>query len=181
MRDRRKIARTMGLTAGLTLVAAAAFAAATTSTITIAPEGEPGTPLVVTGTIYQADGETPAAGARVHVYQTDVTGHYSAGGGQSRADARLAGDLVTDARGRYEIRTIHPGRYPGDGVPAHIHFVIETDRGRATPELWFEGDPALSASTIAREKAKGRWSWIRPVETGADGVERVVFDVRLGG
>jgi Dioxygenase len=88
--------------------------------------------------------------------------------------------LRTDASGRYELRTIRPAPYPGGGVPAHIHYVVE---GAGYPEqrfeLHFEGDPYLSERMQASSREAGRFGSIRPVEVGDDGVSRVTFDLRL--
>lgn len=40
----------------------------------IAPAGEPGTPLVVTGVVYRPDGRTPAAGVSVYASHTNAAG-----------------------------------------------------------------------------------------------------------
>src|SRR5215472_5226355 len=89
----------------------------------IAPKGEPGTPLLITGTVYAADGETPVAGAVVYAYHTDVNGLYR---DDRRVDAppRLRGWARTDATGHYSFQTIHPAPYPSRNVPAHIHFHV---------------------------------------------------------
>ena len=59
--------------------------------------------------------------------------------------------MKTDATGRFELRTIHPGCYPGMRVPAHVHFVLW---GGGYPLQWTEelkfeggryGTPALMA------------------------------------
>lgn len=60
----------------------------------------------------------------------------------------LRGWLRTDERGRYEVRTIRPGGYPGRGAAAHIHVTVKEPDN--TPEYWieeflFEGDPDLPA------------------------------------
>ena len=45
---------------------------------TIAGKSEPGEPLEMSGTIFGADGKTPASGIILYVYHTDATGHYIA-------------------------------------------------------------------------------------------------------
>jgi protocatechuate 3,4-dioxygenase beta subunit len=40
----------------------------------ITPPGEPGEPLVVSGTVLDSDGARPVAGAVVYVYLTDAKG-----------------------------------------------------------------------------------------------------------
>src|SRR4051794_23007527 len=43
----------------------------------IASEKEPGERLIISGTIYRADGRTPAPDIVLFVYQTDTTGYYN--------------------------------------------------------------------------------------------------------
>lgn len=149
------------------------------SKVVVAPVGEPGERLVVAGTVFKTDGRTPVAGARVYVYQTDVNGYYRPGANDSK-NPRLKGTMVTGANGQYEFSTIKPGPYPGGGVPAHIHYVVNA-RGQRERlfEIVFEGDPALSDRI--KEDAKkddGAFS-IRPLTRAPDGAWRVVQDIRL--
>jgi protocatechuate 3,4-dioxygenase beta subunit len=107
--------------------------------------------LVVSGTVYAADCTTPLAGATLQVWQTDADGVYGPGHGTANITCcYLQGTLRTDARGRYEITTIKPGRYQGqtDPPPAHIHFdVRHPDAGGLMTELLFEGDPDVIPGT----------------------------------
>ena len=104
--------------------------------------------LLVSGTVYAADCATPLAGATLQVWQTDADGEYGPGHGTDNLRCcYLQGALRTDARGRYELTTIKPGRYKGEAQPppAHIHFeVSHPDAGGLMTELLFEGDPSLS-------------------------------------
>ncbi|MFW6080149.1 MAG: intradiol ring-cleavage dioxygenase [Gemmatimonadota bacterium] len=115
---------------------------------TIAGESEPGERIVVRGTVYEPDGETPASGVILYLYHTDAEGVYPRRGdetGNARRHGHLRGWLRTDARGRYEFRTIRPGNYPGRDAAAHIHVTVKRpDR----PEDWvasflFADDPQL--------------------------------------
>jgi len=148
----------------------------------VAPEDEPGEPMVVTGTVFAADGETPVAGVNVHVYHTDRNGYYNRDGATAGADVehRLQGDMVTDAKGRYRYETIRPARYPGDRIPAHVHYVLTTPDGRTLyRELHFADDDKLSDLARRRSAKRGRFGSIRPIEKDADGVWRVEFDLEL--
>ena len=89
----------------LTLVALL-LASTLTSTVRIAPPTEPGERLVLTGTMYRADGRTPAANVVLLAYHTNVKGIYPRGltGGQR---GTLQGRLRTDAQGRYRIVSRH--------------------------------------------------------------------------
>jgi protocatechuate 3,4-dioxygenase beta subunit len=111
----------------------------------IAPVGEPGTPLVISGTVVGADGKTALAGAIVYAYHTDRTGHYGSGAGGSEDSPRLKAWVKTDSNGRFEFTTIKPAPCPNRDVPAHIHVHVW---GAGYPRQWFEiefaGDPLLS-------------------------------------
>jgi protocatechuate 3,4-dioxygenase beta subunit len=101
------------------------------SSLTLVTPEEPGTRLIVHGVVVGPKGQ-PIAGARLRVYQTDVTGRYTPERPMDEPHARLAGWLRTDAQGRFVLRTIRPGGYRKpvllEGrkrkIPAHIHLDI---------------------------------------------------------
>ncbi len=129
------------------------------SVVRLASPAEPGTPLVILGTV--VDGaDRPVPGARVALYQTDDGGLYApehAGAGLGFNNPRLAATLVTDPRGRFEARTIVPGAYPGGGVPRHVHYEVEAaGHGRTVAEFLFDDDPIL---TPERRAAAARNGW----------------------
>lgn len=119
-----------------TLVVQIAWGAAppASSSITLIGDSEPGQRLTVHGRVVGESGK-PVAGARLHVYQTDASGHYTPDKPMDEPHARLAGWLQTDKDGRFELHTIRPGGYPkalrlGDRdrkIPAHIHIDIDAD------------------------------------------------------
>jgi len=116
-----------------------------TSSSRIAPAGEPGTPLVVSGIVVGEDGKTPLAGVVVYAYHTDDSGHYrNDGTGAGEGSPRLRGWAKTDSRGHFEFATIKPAPYPDRDVPAHIHVHAW---GAGYPRQWFQvefaGDPLL--------------------------------------
>lgn len=133
---------------------------------------EPGEPLVVSGTVYQSDGKTPAAGIAVYVYHTDAEGYYRKGANSSD-NPRIKGTMKTNSEGKYEFRTIKPGAYPGGGNPAHIHYVLSgKDITKQNDEVMFEGDPYLTPRL--RET-----NHVRPLTRDAEGVWHCVFDIKL--
>jgi len=77
----------------------------------IVKKGEPGEPLIVAGRVLAPDGTTPAGSVTVYAYNTDAEGYY----GENRKEypPRIYGWMRTDAEGRFELSTIHPGCYPG--------------------------------------------------------------------
>jgi protocatechuate 3,4-dioxygenase, beta subunit len=154
------------------------------SSIVIAGESEPGTPLRVEGTVYAPDGETPAPGVVLYVYQTDLTGLYHPNQGSGvRSAPRLRGYVKTDARGRYSYRTIRPASYPNSTNAAHIH--TQLWGGGYDPQwnqdLNFADDPYVSAHDKSRSAAAGRFAWICAAEPDAaeGGLLRCTHNLRL--
>ncbi len=125
----------------------------------IAPAGEPGEPMIISGVIYKSDGKTPAPGVILYVYHTDNEGIYSPAPSQSIAKrhGHLRGWMKTDAQGRYQFKSIRPGTYPNRGAPAHVHPLIK-EKGLTRyyiDEFRFEDDPLLTPDEKAREEKRG--------------------------
>jgi protocatechuate 3,4-dioxygenase beta subunit len=135
---------------------------------------ESGQKLLLTGTVYQIDGKTPAANIVVYYWQTDNTGHYSPTSKMSTAAKRhghLRGWVKTDPDGRYAIYTIRPAPYPGRDIPAHIHTSIREpamSNEYYIDEFVFDDDPLLT--TEKRRKLENR---------GGSGILRVLVDGEL--
>lgn len=102
--------------------------------LSIAGKNETGERLLISGTIYKADGKTPYPAAWLYAYHTDHTGHYTKSGketGFQKWHGHLHGWCKTDSVGHYEIHTIRPAPYPNRSMPAHIHAAIKTTSGQA--------------------------------------------------
>lgn len=116
---------------------------------TIAGGDEPGERLILHGVVYRPDGRTPAADVVLYAYHTNAEGIYERTGdetGNGRRHGDLRSWLRTDDRGRYEIRTIRPGNYPGRDAAAHIHMTVQEPDGTPEywlPTFWFADDPYL--------------------------------------
>ena len=104
--------------------------------VLVAPK-DAGTRFALDGRILTTTCE-PIAKAELDVWQADATGAYDNDG------YRFRGTLVTDDQGRYQLRTIIPGRYLNGKTyrPAHLHVKVRA-RGRdeLTTQLYFAGDP----------------------------------------
>jgi protocatechuate 3,4-dioxygenase, beta subunit len=111
----------------------------------VAPAGEPGQPITVSGVVVGPD-NAPIANASLYVYQTDHEGYYGVKPQSDNRNPRLKLFLRTDARGAYSFETIKPGSYPNSRIPAHIHFEVSaTGRAPSIFEIVFTGDPFVTA------------------------------------
>jgi protocatechuate 3,4-dioxygenase beta subunit len=96
-------------------------------------DGVRGTPLLVTGDVVDTRCR-PVRGALLDFWQADADGQYDNRG------YRLRGHQFADARGRYALRTIVPGLYPGR--TRHIHVKVQRPHGKIlTTQLYFPGEP----------------------------------------
>jgi protocatechuate 3,4-dioxygenase beta subunit len=126
---------------------------------TIAPPGEPGEPMTISGTIYRADGKTPAPGVILYLYHTDNKGIYSPGPNQKVAlrHGHLRGWMQTDDKGRYQFTSIRPASYPSRKAPQHIHPLIK-EPGVSLywiDEYVFDDDELLTKENLSHNKNRG--------------------------
>lgn len=119
------------------------------SEITMVTPDEPGESLVVSGRVTDENGN-PVHRALIYAFHTDHLGNYSSSGGNvgSMGDSlnpRIFGFIRTGEDGRYRFRSIHPGQYPDNGPPAHIHFEVTADgHEKLITEMMFEGDSRMN-------------------------------------
>ena len=90
-----------------------------------APDGEPGTPLIIGGTLLRKENQAPIPNASVLVYHTDSKGDYRQSVEGKPETARISGTVQTDEAGRFLISTILPGQYNDKGPGGHIHLQVE--------------------------------------------------------
>jgi protocatechuate 3,4-dioxygenase beta subunit len=158
--------------------------------VRIAARDEPGEQILLSGVVYEADGVTPAAGARIFAYQTDARGIYAPPSGREpRYVARLRAFFSADEQGHYQIATIRPGVYPQRNTPAHIHVHVGprgisdsalTDYSYAVPEFLFEGDSLIPQRDLERARTRGRFSQVVRLTRRADGIWEGFRDLRRG-
>ena len=142
------------------------------------------TKLVVSGTVYQNDGRTPAADVIIYYWQTDEQGFYSKNaelkGAAIRHGARR-GWLKTGADGKYTLSTNRPAPYPSRDMAAHIHLAIKEPNiadEYYVDELVFDDDPLLTTAKRKALENRGGSGVLRPRE--ANGVLRAEHDIILG-
>jgi protocatechuate 3,4-dioxygenase beta subunit len=107
-------------------------------------DGVDGTPLALSGVVVDASCR-PIGGALVDFWQADDDGNYDNEG------YRLRGHVFADDQGRYQMKTIVPGLYPGR--TRHIHVKAQRPGGRIlTTQLYFPGEPDNASDGIFREE-----------------------------
>jgi len=100
----------------------------------------PGEPVTLTGRVLSTDCR-PLAGAVVDLWHADGAGRYDNDG------YRFRGHVRTDAEGRYRIRTVKPGLYPGRTRHYHVKIGVN-DREVLTTQLYFPGEPGNAGDWI---------------------------------
>ncbi len=84
--------------------------------------------LILTGTVFQLDGRTPAPNVIIYYWHTDKNGLYSTNNNtpeKAKKHGHLRGWVKSDLNGNYSIYTIRPAPYPNEDLPAHIHISIK--------------------------------------------------------
>ncbi len=146
----------------------------------LSKDADKGEKMLISGTVFQTDGKTPAPNVLIYLYHTDIEGIYGRGGGEHR-HGRYRGWLLTDATGRYEFQTIKPAPYPENRFAAHIHTTLTTKNMK---EDWidstlFEGDALISPRERERAGKKGGFNPIVRLEKGAGGIWTATRDIQL--
>lgn len=110
---------------------------------------ENGQKLLVTGTIFQQDGKTPASNIILYYWQTNARGYYADAvelNKKAKRHGHIRGWVKTNSKGQYTIHTIRPAAYPNDIFPAHIHFLVKEPgllNEYYIDDLVFDDDPLL--------------------------------------
>lgn len=129
------------------------------SSVDTLPEfGSEGVDIKVSGTVYRADGKTPAEGVILYVYQTNEEGVYPKKGdekGWAKRHGYIRGWIKTDSEGRYTFYTQKPMFY--GSAPAHIHATILEPDGKYyyIKDFLFDGDKNLTSRQINDPRPRG--------------------------
>jgi len=136
-------------------------------------------PMIISGTVFQADGKTLAPNILIYFYHTDSDGYYGRKG--EVRDGHFRGWLLTDAKGRYEFSTIKPAPYPNRTEAAHIHMTLtgKDFKEDSIDSILFEGDKFVTAQERNSAGKRGGFNPILKLEKGADGILRGVRDIQL--
>ena len=145
----------------------------------LAKDSDEGERMLISGTIFQADGKTAAPGILIYLYHTDVHGIY--GRGSEPRHGKHRGWMLTDAQGRYEFSSIRPASYPDSTIPQHVHMTL-TGKDRKEDwidSIWFADDKFVTEVTRRELSGKGGFNPVLKMEKGANGIWRGVRDIRL--
>ncbi|WP_341227608.1 intradiol ring-cleavage dioxygenase [uncultured Arcticibacterium sp.] len=135
-----------------------------------------GQKILLTGTVYQLDGKTPASGIILYYYQTNAEGVYATKESEERnmpknklgqTHGYIRGWIKTDVQGKYALYTAMPGTYPSRDEPAHVHISVKEDKMKAPyylDDFVFDNDPILSTRRRNRMENRGGSGVIRFVE-----------------
>lgn len=145
--------------------------------------GHPGEPLILAGTIVQADGKTPAPGIVIYMHQTNARGLYANGSQASESSRRhgiLRGWAATGTDGRYRFATIKPAPYPDMTMPAHIHLYIKEPDRRPyyVDDAVFDGEYKVDAAYRKAQELRGG-SGIVKLSRGPSGIPLARRDIVL--
>ena len=145
----------------------------------LSKDTDKGERMSISGTVYQADGKTPAPNVLIYIYHTDIEGFYGRNG--EHKHGRYRGWMLTDSNGLYAFQTIKPAPYPQNRFAAHIHTTITS---KDFKEDWidsylFEGDPLISARERADAGKKGGFDPILKLKKDAGGIWTARRDIQL--
>ena len=140
--------------------------------------------LGINGTVYKADGKTPAPDVVLYIYHTNPKGIYAKKGnekGWAKRHGYIRGWMKTDAKGEYKFVTIRPGPYPDHSEPAHIHITIkEPDKNEYyIDEYLFSDDPLLTSERQKKLDNRGGSGILKLVDVG-EGMYKGERNIYLG-
>ncbi len=139
--------------------------------------------LRISGTVFKADGKTPARDVILYIYHTDRQGIYRRIGeekGWGRRHGSIRGWVRTGPDGRYTFYTFRPGAYPDGREPEHIHLTIKEPGKREyyVDDYQFHDDILLTEER--RERLRNRAGSGIVMPTKKDGIYVVERDLFLG-
>jgi len=145
----------------------------------LAKPADEGERMVISGTIFQPDGKTPAPQVLIYLYHTDIYGIYGRAG--QHKHGRFRGWMLTDANGRYEFASIRPASYPNSTQSQHVHMTLTTIERKEDwiDSILFEGDKFITSRERESAGKKGGFVPIVKLEAGPGGIMRATRDIQL--
>jgi protocatechuate 3,4-dioxygenase beta subunit len=146
----------------------------------LASEKDNGELMKIGGTVYQADGKTPAANTLIYLYHTDTEGYYGRSSSEHK-HGRYRGWMLTNKEGRYAFVTIKPAPYPEQRWAAHIHMTVTTPTAREDwiDSILFEGDRLINSRERAEAGRRGGFNPIVTLKNGDGGLYHATRDIQL--
>ena len=143
-------------------------------------ETDKGEPIEISGTVFQADGKTPAPNTLIYLYHTDFEGYYGRKKDEHK-HGRYRGWMLSDKDGRYSFKSIKPAPYPENRFAAHIHMTVTTVKMREDwiDSILFEGDRLISQQERNMAGKKGGFQPILTLEKGKDALLRATRNIQL--
>jgi len=146
---------------------------------TLANATDEGEPMIISGTVFNKDGKTPAPSILIYLYHTDMYGLYGRSG--QHKHGKFRGWMLTDDKGRYEFRSIRPASYPNSAQSQHVHMTVT---GVNRKEDWidsilFEGDKFITARERETAGEKGGFNPIVTLQKASNGIFSAKRDIRL--
>ena len=124
-------------------------------------------PLILSGTVFMPDGETPAPNVIIYAYHTNEEGIYITrddSEGWERRHGYLRGWVKTGPDGKFKFYTNRPGAYPARNNPEHIHLTVKEPG--MTPyyidAVHFLDDPLLTEAEKSGMKSRGGSGLVAP-------------------
>ncbi|HEV7646249.1 MAG TPA: hypothetical protein VGO50_20105 [Pyrinomonadaceae bacterium] len=145
----------------------------------LAKDTDEGERMLISGTVFAADGKTPAPGILIYLYHTDVYGIYGRAGEPRHGKHR--GWMLTGADGRYEFSSIRPASYPDSTIPQHVHMTLtgKIRREDSVDSILFADDKFVNAETRRELTGRGGFDPILKMEKGSNGIWRGVRDIMI--
>lgn len=139
--------------------------------------------LKLSGTVFENDGQTPAAGVILYIYHTNRNGIYEKLGnetGWGRRHGYFRGWVKTNKDGRYTFYTFRPAAYPNGREAEHIHITVkEPDTNEYyIDDFLFDDDPLLTSEKRRSRKNRGG-SGIVTIKND-NGIPSIERDIILG-
>ncbi len=119
------------------------------------PQRAAGTILYTSGRVLDLQGR-PLPNATLEMWQANAFGRYhhpgdSDASGKLDPNFQAYARIMTDAEGRYRIKTIKPPPY--GGRTPHLHYIVASERTRLTTQMFFDGDPGNDRDFLYRNLA----------------------------
>lgn len=138
-------------------------------------------PMIISGTVFEPDGKTPAPNILIYYYHTDSEGNYGKKRPEGALHGHFRGWMLTDKQGKYEFSSIVPAPYPERRFAAHVHMTLtgKNFREDSIDSILFEGDALISRQERETAGKKGGFNPIVTLEKDANGIFRAVRNIQL--